>query len=311
MTHRSLFRAFLLLLLVLVPLAMLASPGSRSHRRSMSISVDDDEDITRCDQIRVTFDNDGAARGEEAVAVAGLRSLRVDAARNGGIHVTGWDRADYSVTACKAAMSFGSTLSGVHARVDGDKVTAVGPDDNDDWVVYFLVRAPRGATLTLHSSNGGISLQRVNGTVTASAHNGPISLKETGGSIDAHTQNGPISLAGGSGRMKLDAQNGPISVKLSGNDWNGEGLDARTQNGPLSLRLPASYRSGVVVESDGRSPFSCKGSACRSAKRAYDNDNDGDDEEEFGGRLRRVELGGATAVVRMSTVNGPVSVKSE
>jgi hypothetical protein len=310
MTQRSLFRTFLLSLLVLIPLVVLASPGSRSHRRSMSISIDDDEEISRCDQIRVTFDDEGAARAEEAVPVAGLRSLRVDAARNGGIHVTGWDRSDYSVTACKAAMSLGTTLNSVHARVDGDKVTAEGPGDNDDWVVYFLVRAPRGASLTLHSSNGGISLAHVNGTVTASAHNGPISLKESGGSIDARTQNGPISLTGGSGRVKLDAQNGPISVKLSGNDWIGEGLDARTQNGPLELRLPSTYRAGVVVESDGRSPFSCKGAACRAAKRSYDNEGD-DDEDNFGGRLRRVELGGATAVVRMSTVNGPVSVKSE
>jgi hypothetical protein len=178
-------------------------------------------------------------------------------------------------------------------------------------VVYFLVRAPRGGALTLNATNGGIGLARVSGTVTANALNGPISLKDSGGSIDVHTQNGPISLAGGSGRVKLDAQNGPISVKLSGSDWSGQGLDARTQNGPLALRLPASYRAGVVVESDGRSPFSCKGAACRVAKRSYDSEDGDDDDDNFGGRLRRVELGGATPVVRMSTVNGPVSVKSE
>jgi DUF4097 and DUF4098 domain-containing protein YvlB len=275
-------------------LAAIVAPAAAIDQ-NMSISVDDWSDVVGCDQINVRFDHQRAYRAEEQLPVAGLRSLKIDSAHNGGIRVVGTDARDYSVTACKAA-ALEDTLRDLRVRLDGNEVTAAGPDGGG-WVVYFLVRAPRNATLDLRSKNGPIGVQNVIGTVTARAINGPISVKGSSGTMDIDTTNGPISLEGGSGTMKLNAQNGPIAVKFTGASWDGD-LEAHTQNGPLSIKMPRDFRSSVRVESDGHGPISCRAEACRQARRTWD------DEDQ-----RRIELGSGPAVVRMSTVNGPISVK--
>jgi hypothetical protein len=278
-------------------LAALAIPcmASRYGSQNMTLNVDDWSEVTSCDQVSVRFDDQRAYRAEETLPTAGLRSLKIDSARNGGIHVIGTDASEYSVTACKAA-AMQETLRDVRASIRGNEVSADGPDANG-WVVFFIIRAPHNANLDLHSINGPIGLDHVTGTVTARAINGPISLKHSSGTMDIETQNGPIDLAGGGGTMKLNAQNGPISVKFTGSSWEGN-LEAHTQNGPLSLKLPRGFRSGVLVQSDGRGPVSCRAEACREAKRTWDDEDN-----------RRIELGSGAMVVRLSTVNGPISVK--
>jgi DUF4097 and DUF4098 domain-containing protein YvlB len=170
-------------------------------------------------------------------------------------------------------------------------------------VVYYIVNVPRGASLDLSANNGPIAIQSVDGTVTAHAHNGPIAVKDSTGSLDITTQNGPISFAGDSGNVKLHATNGPISVRLAAGSWNGGTLDAATENGPLSLKLPRGYRSGVVVESDGNGPVTCRAEACRDVRRFND---EGEDD-----RPRRIELGSGSHAVTLSTNNGPIAVKED
>lgn len=263
------------------------------------MSIDDgDGEINDCSQLRVTIDGEPAARAEEVVAAGSLRSLLVRPPDTGGIRVVGSDSPGYEVRACKAAAS-GDLLRDIHVNLSGNELTADGPQGGGRWMVYFLVRAPRNATLDLRSHNGPIALVNVSGTVVARAINGPISLKQSSGSMDIDTQNGPISIDGGSGATKLRAQNGPITVKLRGTAWDGN-LDAHTQNGPVSLRIPGTFRSGVVVESEGRGPISCRAEACRQARRTWDDEDN-----------RKIELGSGPTTVRLSTVNGPVSVREE
>jgi len=284
-------RTLVLAALLLFPAALMAG---RNHC-GMCISTDDrGESVTDCSQLHVTIDDRPALTAEESVPVGAARSLVVRAPRNGGIWVTGSD-GPLSVTACKAA-GIAEALDAVRVNFSGGEVSASGPGEGD-WVVYFLVRAPRGAGLDLRSHNGPISLRGVNASVTAGATNGPVSVRESSGTFDLQTQNGPISLSGGSGTAKLRAQNGPITVRLSGSDWDGN-IDAHTENGPVSLRLPAGFRSGVVIESDGHGPVSCRAAACREARRTWSDENDS----------RRIEFGSGTPSVRMSTVNGPASV---
>jgi len=276
------------MLLCLVPASLFAS----HYRNGMSVNIDDGQLVTDCSQLRVTYDDEPAARAEEIVNVGNPRSLVVRASVNGGIQVASGDR--YEVRACKAAAP-GVSLSDIRVQYNGNELTSDGPDGQ--WVVYFLVRVPRGATLDLSTHNGPIGLRSVDGTVTARAVNGPISLRDSSGTFDAATTNGPIAIDGGSGTAKLSASNGPISVKLRGATWEGS-LDARTENGPVTLRIPSSFRSGVVVESNGHGPVSCRAQACRDAKRSWDDEDN-----------RRIELGAGPTAVHLSTVNGPVSVR--
>lgn len=280
-----------------VCLTALALPVA-ARTRNISMSSDDDSPITSCDQIRVSFDSGRGYRAQESLPVAGVRSLKVTGANNGGIYVLGGN--SYSATLCK----FGETesdLSAIRGNLRGNEATAEGPDDGN-WVAIFLVTVPRGASLDVDTTNGPISLRDVSGTVNARAVNGPLSLRDSSGTLDVETQNGPISVKGGSGTVKATAHNGPVSVRLEGSTWNGS-LDARTINGPLSVRFPAGFASGTVIESDGHGPMSCHAEVCRSARRsAFDDDDD---------RPRRIEFGSGPTVVHLSTVNGPVSVKED
>lgn len=272
-----------------------------SHR-GLSISMDDDYgDITDCSQIRVTYDGRVVPMvSEDLPGVGGLRSLKVRSDRHGGIRVTGGASA-FAVKVCKAS-ALGSVRD-IQTHLSGNEVSADRIDEDSKSVVYFLVSVPRGATLDLSATNGPIGIDSVDGNVTARAKNGPISVKESSGTLDIDTQNGPISFSGNSGNVKLHANNGPISVRLGGSGWTGGSLDAATQNGPLSLKLPRGYRSGVVVESDGNGPVTCRAEGCRDVRRFND---DGEDD-----RPRRIELGSGAKAITLSTTNGPISVKED
>ena len=291
---------------LLIPIAILALavPAFAGHNRyggghGFSVNIDNDyDDVTDCGQIHVTYDGRDVPMISEDIPVGGAHSLKINSDRNGGIQVSG-GRA-FSVRACKASAF--SDARDIRVNLNGNEISADRGDDNNS-VVYFLVSLPRGGSLDLSANNGPISIRSVDGNVTARAHNGPIAVKDSSGTLDINTQNGPISFAGDSGTVKLHATNGPISVKLAGSGWNGGSLDAATENGPLTLKLPRGYRSGVLVESDGHGPVTCRAEACRDVRRFDDN---GDDE-----RPRRIELGSGTRAVTLSTNNGPIAVKED
>jgi hypothetical protein len=278
-------------------LFLLALPAWAYHD-GISVNFNDDgTDITDCSQIRMTVDGRPAATEQENVPLGAINSLKLDAARNGGIRVRG-GYGGYSVVACKGA-ALSEQLRAIHVSTSGNHVTADGPSESRDWTVYFLVQVPRNATLDLSSTNGPISVKDVTGTVAAQAQNGPIAVKNSSGTIDVQSKNGPIAFAGDAGTVKLRANNGPIAVKLAGNGWNGGSLDARTDNGPLAVKLPRSYASGVVIESNGRGPVVCKADACGGKLISLDESR------------RKIELGHGTALVHLATGNGPISIKDE
>lgn len=281
---------------VLFGSSLVAGDHSR-HGSDHNVSINSSgEDVGDCGSYDISIDGQKAVRAEETVPAAGLSSLRVHSDRHGGVHVIGWDQAQYSVTLCKAAAS-SAGLAGIQATLSGNDLSVKGPDSSD-WMASFIIRVPKNATIDVDTRNGPISFRDVVGTVTANAVNGPIALKGSSGTINATTQNGPISLGDGSGTVKLHAHNGPVSVKLASTSWNGS-LDAQTDNGPVSLKIPHGYQSGVLVESSGRGPFSCQADVCNDNSRGTFADD----------RPRRVQLGNGATVVHLSTVNGPVSIK--
>jgi len=258
------------------------------------------EDADSCDDFRVIFDDREAVRAEESVPVGDARSLFVRASEHGGIYVRDTNSSRFSVTACKAA-NLGETLSRVHANVSGGNVTASGPRGDERWLIYFLVEMPRGARGEFETTNGPVAIRGVDGTVVARAENGPLAAKETTGSVNLKAENGPIAFSGSGGNVVLRTDNGPIAVSLTDSFWSRGSLDARTDNGPISLNIPRSYRSGVIVDTDGHSPVKCRAEDCRGRVR-YEN---GDD---WGRWPSHIELGSGPTAVTLVTGNGPVSI---
>jgi hypothetical protein len=297
--------------LLVLPLAFTAT--LRAHGRSVTISIDSDRTVESCRDIRIEFDSRDAKRSEDTFTVAaGSTPFNVELPANSGIRVAGWDGNEFSVTACKAASNT-ADLAAVRVAPERSGVAFAGPS-GDEWVVYVLVKAPRGAPLDLSAKNGSIrvdgtsgkistrttngpiGISRSSGEILANATNGPISIEDSTGSGEARAVNGPVHISGRSGNYRLTTQNGPISVELDGDRWEGT-LEARASNGPLHLKLSETYRSGVLVESLGHGPVSCPESACRAARRTFDDEG------------RRIEFGDSEPVVRLSTRNGPVSIE--
>lgn len=281
-------------------LALIAATGAYAHDSY-------DNDGLRCSPSNFRFNDRNAVVARESIDGRGLSSIRAKVT-NGPISVVG-NSAGYSIEVCKAAAD-PADLAAIRVSLEGNELRAEGPE-HKHWTVGYLVRVPRNADVTVEAKNGPVSLRDVDGRVVANSANGPLSLDEVSGEIQAITKNGPITVRGGSGNMKVQATNGPLSIHLDGNAWEGGTFDASTQNGPLDLKLPRDYNSGVVVETSGRGPLSCRAEGCEQmrAQRRYANDED--DSWDAHARPQRLELGNGRTDVHISTVNGPVTIKDE
>jgi hypothetical protein len=295
-------------LILLVSMSALFALGFTSaranwHRHSVSINDGHKRPVTDCSDLRIRFDDrDAVVRSEERTLTnSEAPVLQIQPHANGGVQVTGWDKNTYSVTACKAAAGSGDaaerTLSQLTMSIDNGRISTKGPADEDEWTIYLLICAPKSAVVEVETTNGPVSFYDVDGKLTAHTRNGPITLKNFSGDAEITAENGPISLDGNSGSVRVHTENGPISVTLKGKTWSGAGLSADAQNGPLTLLVPMGYESSFVVESTKYAPMSCQASICDHAHRTWDDEH------------RRIEYGAAPALIHLSTVNGPVSVK--
>lgn len=303
-------RRFVPLSIALVSFSLGGSlPARAGQGLSVTISTDDDEALEDCDDIEVRFGS-----GRHALEVARAESvfrasrseiqvLRAALPDAGGISVRGWDGDGYEIKVCKAAgaakkEAAEALLGRITASVRNGEIAVSGPEEKA-WVAYVLVRAPAGSPVDLEARNGGISLHDLSDSrIRVRTRNGPVALRDCSGDIRVDAENGPIDFSGGGGNVALHAENGPIAVALA-SKWEGEGLEVRTENGPLALKLPANPSSGIRIQASSNSPVSCKAEACAGARKTWDDDH------------RVLELGGSPVVVRMFTVNGPVSVDSQ
>jgi hypothetical protein len=281
-----------------IPLAAWQSEQAEKPRtRTVKLEGLSDE----CADIHMHFDHWEEARAEEERTIprSAAETLDVEPNMNGGVSVTGWDRSDYSVVACKiaAARSYDEAeerLRAVKLNIEGGRVRITGPS-GEKWSAHILVRAPRGSSVRLRTHNGPISLKNFEGHAEASTVNGPIDVYRVSGEVRAESENGPLSVAGSGGNLQLRTQNGPLHISLENGSWKGTGLEASTQNGPVSLFLPERFDSPVRVDTSRHSPVECRASQCRTSPRTWEHPN-------------RIEFGSGNPVVRLSTVNGPVEV---
>jgi hypothetical protein len=286
--------------LAFVPVSAQRQRGDKD--RNITINTGGEKSITDCAQLKMRIGDSDPIRTqqEQMVPRSAVPVLKVRAAQNGGIHVEGWDRDEYSIRMCLAVANDGDTnanevLNQVKLTIQNGEVSVQGPSTRD-WVAFLLIQTPRGGALQLNSYNGPIGLNEVSGSIEAHNVNGPLTLRGVSGQVRADVQNGPITVAGGGGDFRLKAQNGPLTVALDGYQWDGE-LEGRTQNGPLTLKLAEGFRSSVLVETSKHSPVTCVAGPCKGAARTWDRPNE-------------IKFGESTPVVRLSTVNGPVTIVS-
>ena len=273
-------------------LALAMGPEPQSNRRVELESAD-------CSRHNVMFGDDQVAYAvQHATAPAG-GVLDVQPDSNGGVKIEKGSGRDYSITACIGAGAESRdgaqrAADAVRLSVEGGRVRITNAPTSRSWSVQLIIEAPEGAQINAETSNGPIGISGVSGTFSARASNGPIALDDVSGRVTARASNGPISVKGSSGEFDVQTDNGPITVSLMGTRWDGR-LEAQARNGPLHVRIPADYRSGVEVTSSRHSPWNCRVEACRGASGFSEGD-------------RSVRIGPDPVNVRISTVNGPVTI---
>lgn len=297
--------ALFLTVLVLGSFMIFEPAGAQDRKRSVNttISTGPDKEITDCGQIRMRIGDAEAARSQltQTVPRSAASTLELRSSKRGGIHVQGWNRDEYSITACLAAAGdtaeeSKAVLDQIKLSVRDGRVTVEGASSKD-WIAYLIVQAPNGAALDLESMNGPIGVSGFSGNIHARNTNGPITFSGVTGQVRAEVQNGPITVSGSGGDFRLSAQNGPLTIALVGSQWSGGELEGSTQNGPLTLKLPESYLSSVRVDASKNSPVECRAIQCQGAVRTWD-------------RPTVIQFGDGTPVIRLSTVNGPVTITS-
>jgi Putative adhesin len=197
-----------------------AQSRNRDSARTGNMSCNDNRDNDRASHCEVREDT-----------IGGANPLDIDAGRNGGIRVRGWDRGDVLVrTRIQASANTDADarrlVSGVRVDTAGGRIRAEGPDTanrDENWSVSFEINVPRTAMLTLNTNNGGISIDDFRGSATFHAHNGGLTLNNVGGDLRGETTNGGVT------------------VDVTGDHWDGSGLDVETRNGGIRLTLPKGF----------------------------------------------------------------------
>ena len=208
--------------------AALVAAGSAQSRR------DSTRDTGRSAAMSCNDRNDNDDRATHCEVredtIGGANPLDIDAGRNGGIRVRGWDRGDVLVRS-RIQASAGTDadarrlVAAVRIDTAGGRVRADGPDTHRDehWNVSFEINVPRTAMLTLNTNNGGISIDDFRGAAKCHAKNGGLTLFHVGGDIRGETTNGGVT------------------VDLEGDHWDGAGLDVETRNGGIRMTLPKGF----------------------------------------------------------------------
>ena len=165
---------------------------------------------------------------EQTLAAGGV--ITVDARKNGGVSIKGWDRNEVLVrariqTSASTQSEADDLAKQIKIETAGGKIFAAGPETRRDyhWDVSYEIFVPRRSDLSLEAYNGGISIADVSGRIEFTGHNGGVVLRRVGGLVRGGTTNGGVV------------------VELDGARWDGETLDVKTTNGGIVMSVPENY----------------------------------------------------------------------
>jgi DUF4097 and DUF4098 domain-containing protein YvlB len=157
-------------------------------------------------------------------------AVTVDAKRNGGVSIRGWDRNEVLVrsriqTTAPTQAEADELAKQIRVETAGLRIHAEGPEERDDyhWFVSYEIFVPRRTDLSLEAHNGGISIAEVSGKIEFKTTNGGVNLRRVGGDVHGSTTNGGVN------------------IELAGSRWDGEALDVKTTNGEVNLIMPDNY----------------------------------------------------------------------
>jgi hypothetical protein len=111
---------------------------------------------------------------------------------------------------------------------------------DNDIVVDFSVRLPRGVKVSVQTANGDVRVEDAAAEVDASGVNGNVIVSTVGGPINARTVNGYVRATMGrfdlNSDLRFSSVNGSVAVEFTG-DINAD-VELQTQNGRFVTDFP-------------------------------------------------------------------------
>jgi hypothetical protein len=183
------------------------------------------------------YDGDRARYCEVRVTtLPSTGALDVDGGPNGSIEVEAWDGSQVEVEArvtanARSQERADEIAAAVELVAERGRIASRGPRSlrREGWAVSYRVRVPRSTNLELDTTNGGIDVLGVAGSIDFSATNGGVRLIGLAGDVRGHTTNGGLR------------------VELAGDRWTGDGMDVRTTNGGVTVMVPDGYSAELEV----------------------------------------------------------------
>ena len=222
---------------------------------------------------------------KEQTLTSPTKKLSINAEKNGGIRVKGWDRNEIYIKACvqahgKNEAEANERVSAVHIETANGEIRAVSPTATEDdyfFGVSYDIRVPMNTDLYLKTNNGGINLAGIRGAIEFDLNNGGVILERIAGKVSGRTNNGNLTF------------------NLSGEKWDGNGIDARTNNGSIFINVPQNY-SARLETSTRRGNFYVNFPVKLDPGDKYKLD---------------LDLGESGAIIKVATTNGQVNIKQK
>jgi hypothetical protein len=251
---------------------------------------------------------------------------------DGSIQVRPWDRPEVFVEIEKRG-SDKEAVGGIqvvaeakddHISVDVRKPATerefIGIGIHHSTSAKLIVSVPRGARLALTTSDGSISVERIDGRlelrtddgsvrVSESAggvivvtRDGSITLERVAGRIDARSGDGSIRVNGAPTSLALETRDGSVTVRAERGTAMADNWSVRTGDGTVVMELPEDFAAELDAETlDGsvRSDLAVAGAP-----------GSGDSRDDDDRRRLRGTIGAGGKVLTLRTNDGSIRLRT-
>jgi len=194
-----------------------------------------------------------AARAEEVTkpfTVSGRANVHVET-NDGSIRVSTGDSKQVEFRVEYQGYELGKNLH-IDAHQDGDKVELIARVTahwgfswgHNSHRLHIEVRMPRDADLDVHSGDGSVQAESINGAVKVYTSDGSVKANSLNGKIDLHTNDGSITVNALKGDIRLHTGDGSIEAR----DLDGK-VDADSGDG--HIRIAGRFDALNVKTGDG------------------------------------------------------------
>ena len=185
--------------------------------------------------------------------------LRVET-NDADVRISGWDGPNTQARVITDGYQIGSSGVRVLDHQSGDQVeldVRVPQGFHIGWVrnrsVRVEINVPRQATLSLHTSDGNIHVDDVQGELRLNSGDGDIQVVRGAGPLKVETGDGNIRVQGQLRDLELTSGDGNIEAEASAGSKISSLWRLRTGDGNLSLRLPPEFAADLEAHTgDGR-----------------------------------------------------------